>query len=251
MDKFSHNLIIVFIYLLFAHFGLSAQDKSVYGNVIDSLTNKGVASINLINTRSKEVVGTNEKGDYYIRAIKGDSIVISTFGYNRAGIKWDGKDRSPVIRVVQQAIMLQELLVLDKKYDQLKIDIKNFLDNPTDGNALRNEALKRMLNTNTSSPGIGISIDALWDAFSRDGKSKQKLADLGYNDVKQYYAELVYNKQVVTQITKLQDEDLDDFMKFCRPTQSFILSASDYELTFKVLKCLKEYRENKIFRKVR
>lgn len=251
MDKSLRSKIVFFLLCLTIGINSQAQDRSVYGRLVDSVSQKGVGSVNLINKRTGEVVASNDNGDFYIRAIKGDSLIITTFGYNRAGLKWDGLTRNPTIWVVQQAIMLQELLVLDKKYDQLKLDIKYFLDHPTDAKALRNETLKRMLNNNTSTPGIGISIDALWDMYSKEGRSKQKLADLTYNDVKKFYSELLYNKQIVRQVTKLGDEDIDDFMNFCKPTQDFILNANDYELTFKILKCLKEFRESRIYRKLR
>jgi hypothetical protein len=147
--------------------------------------------------------------------------------------------------------MLQELVVKDRKLSELHKEIKDFLANPNDSKAIRNEILKSMLNTNTSQPGIGISIDALYEMFSKEGKTNRKLADMQFQDAKSFYADLKYNKQVVAQVTHLQDEDLDDFMVFCRPTQDFILNATDYELTFKILKCLGDFRNTRIIRRLR
>jgi hypothetical protein len=130
-------------------------------------------------------------------------------------------------------------------------EIQDFLANPNDSKAIRNEILKSMLNTNTSQPGIGISIDALYDMFSKEGKVNRKLADMQFQDAKSFYADLKYNKQVVAQITHLQEEDLADFMVFCKPTQDFILNATDYELTFKILKCLGDFRNTRIIRRLR
>ncbi len=240
------------IFILF--FGLisEAQERSVFGKVLDLYSKKGISSINILNKRTGQIVATNEIGDFYMRAIKGDSILISSFGYNRIGIKWDGVNKEPEILAKQQAIMLEELLVKDKKYENLYKEIELFLNNPYDSKAIRNEILKSMINTHTSQPmSIGISIDALWDLFSKEGKSKRKVADLQVNDIKTFYADLRYNKQIVAQITHLPEDDLDDFMVFCKPTQDFILRATDYELTFKVLKCLGEFRNTRIYRRLR
>ncbi len=240
------------IFILF--FGLisEAQERSVFGKVLDLYSKKGISSINILNKRTGQIVATNEIGDFYMRAIKGDSILISSFGYNRIGIKWDGVNKEPEILAKQQAIMLEELLVKDKKYENLHKEIELFLNNPYDSKAIRNEILKSMINTHTSQPmSIGISIDALWDLFSKEGKSKRKVADLQVNDIKTFYADLRYNKQIVAQITHLPEDDLDDFMVFCKPTQDFILRATDYELTFKVLKCLGEFRNTRIYRRLR
>ncbi|MCP9748776.1 hypothetical protein [Lacihabitans sp. CS3-21] len=243
--------IFVFIYLFVFAFSGFSQEKSVYGKVIDSSTKKGISTLNVLNKRSNQVVATNDTGDFYIRAMAGDSIIITSFGYNRKGILWDGKERNPVFEVKLQPFMLQELVVKDKKLSDLHKEIQDFLANPNDSKAIRNEILKSMLNTNTSQPGIGISIDALYDMFSKEGKVNRKLADMQFQDAKSFYADLKYNKQVVAQITHLQEEDLADFMVFCKPTQDFILNATDYELTFKILKCLGDFRNTRIIRRLR
>lgn len=243
--------IFVFFYLFVLAFSGFSQEKSVYGKVIDSSTKKGISTLNVLNKSSNQIVATNETGDFYIRAIAGDSIIITSFGYNRKGILWDGKDRNPVFEVKLQPFMLQELVVKDKKLSDLHKEIQDFLANPNDSKAIRNEILKSMLNTNTSQPGIGISIDALYNMFSKEGKMNRKLADMQFQDAKSFYADLKYNKQVVAQVTHLQEEDLDDFMVFCKPTQEFILNATDYELTFKILKCLGDFRNTRIIRRLR
>jgi hypothetical protein len=239
------------IFLFLIAFSAFSQEKSVYGKVIDSSTKKGIASLNILNKRTNQVVATNDTGDFYIRALVGDSVLIASFGYNRKGILWDGKERNPVLEVRLQPIMLKELVVKDKKLSELHKEIQDFLANPNDSKAIRNEILKSMMNTNTSQPGIGISIDALYQMFSKEGKMNRKLADLQFQDAKNFYADLKYNKQTVTQITHLRDEDLDDFMAFCKPTQDFILNATDYELTFKILKCLGDFRNTRIIRRLR
>ncbi|MCP9763494.1 carboxypeptidase-like regulatory domain-containing protein [Lacihabitans soyangensis] len=243
--------LIFLSFLALLSFAAVSHERSVYGKVIDASTKKGISTLNILNKRSNQVVATNETGDFYIRAMVGDSIIITSFGYNRKGILWDGKDRNPVLEVKLQPFMLQELVVKDRKLSDLHKEIKDFLANPNDSKAIRNEILKSMLNTNTSQPGIGISIDALYEMFSKEGKMNRKLADMQFQDAKSFYADLKYNKQVVAQITHLQDEDLDDFMVFCKPTQDFILNATDYELTFKILKCLGDFRNTRIIRRLR
>ncbi|MCP9766646.1 hypothetical protein EGI22_01915 [Lacihabitans sp. LS3-19] len=246
-DSSFKTLVIILISVVSA----LSQEKSVYGKVIDNVTQKGINTLNILNIRTGQVVATNEKGDFYTRAAVGDSIIITSFGYERKGIKWDGINKNPVIAVKLQPFMLQELVVRDKKLSDIHKEIQDFLANPNDSKAIRNELLKSMLNTNTTQPGIGISIDALYQMFSKEGKMNRKLADMQFQDAKSFYADLKYNKQVVAQITHLGPEDLDDFMEFCKPTQDFILHATDYELTFKVLSCVGEFRNSRIIRRLR
>ncbi len=250
LNLFTHYF-KAFIIILISIISAFGQEKSIYGKVIDDVTKKGINTLNITNKRTGQVVGTNENGDFYTRALAGDSIIITSFGYQRKGIKWNGIDKNPVFEVKLQPFMLQELVVRDKKLSDIHKEIQDFLANPNDSKAIRNELLKSMLNSNTTQPGIGISIDALYQMFSKEGKMNRKLADMQFQDAKSFYADLKYNKQVVAQITSLGQEDLDDFMEFCKPSQDFILHATDYELTFKILNCVGEFRNSRIIRRIR
>lgn len=240
-----------FLCLFFLCNNLYAQEKSVYGKVTDPESNKGVANINILNKRSNQIVVTNDAGDFYMRAIPGDSILISSFGYNRAGIKWNGIEKNPVISAKLQPTMLQELVVTETKLTDLNREIKNFLANPRDPQSIRRSILRGIPNSNTSQPALGLSIDAIYMLFSKEGKSLQKLEVKKYEDIKSFYANLKYNKQTVAQITRLEEEDLDDFMNYCKLNQDFILNANDYELTFSILKCLGGFRKSRIIRSLR
>jgi hypothetical protein len=231
---------------LFFSWSIYAQERSIYGNVSDPFTNKGIGDISLINTRSGEKVNTNTKGDFYLRAQKGDSIIISTLGYKRKGLKFDGIQRHVSILTKQEAIVLQELIVTEKSTAELNKEIAAYLKDPQNAKTIRKEILSRTLNTNVSQPGIGISIDALYDLFSKEGKAYRKLADLQFEDTKQFYADLKYNKTLVRLITKLEEEDLNIFMKMCKPSQAFILAATDYDMTHKIFECLSEFRYRQI-----
>jgi hypothetical protein len=234
------------IFFLIISTQLWAQEKSVYGNVTDPNTQKGIDNLAIINTRTNQVVTTNAAGDFYIRAKAGDSVLIQSFAYNRKGIKWDGLNKNVKIFAKQEAIMLQDLVVIEKSTYELNKEILDFLSNPSDGKAIKNEILKSMLNTQTSQPGIGISIDALYEMFSKDGKERRKLADLQTADARRFYANLKYNPTLIARITQLEQDDLALFMRFCNPSEDFILRATDYELTKKILACLHDFRYRKI-----
>lgn len=248
MEKYWTKSLFAFIVSLLLSGVLYAQEKSVYGKVIDPQTQKGIANINILNKRNGQIVATNENGDFYLRALKGDSILISTFGYNRKGFLWDGIDKNPVIKEKLQPIMLRELVVEDKRWAELNRDINLLLANPYDSKTLKSKIWRNMLNSNTSQPGIGISIDGLYQMYSKEGKANRKLADLQFQDIKTFYADIKYNRQTVIQITKLPEEEVDAFMKYCKIPQDFILKATDYELTFRILKCLGGFRTSRIVR---
>jgi hypothetical protein len=240
-----------FIPLFFLSFGGWAQERSVYGRVVDSTRHEGINNLIIQNTRSGQLVNSNASGDFFIRAMAGDSIVIMDIGYGRVGCIYDGKNRYPVIETKTQPRMLREVVITEKRKKELQEEIDAFLLDPQSGGAIREEILGNLLSTETTQPGIGISIDALYDLWSKEGKLRRKVADLKYQDIKTFYAGLKYNRTLVIQIAKLEDEEVDDFMAYCKPTEDFILRANDYELTQKILQCLKDYRTTRIFRRTR
>ncbi|MCD8538869.1 MAG: hypothetical protein LRY55_03210 [Leadbetterella sp.] len=237
--------------MLFIVTAARAQERSVYGRVVDSTRHEGINGLIIQNTTSGQMVNTNKTGDFFIRAFPGDSIVVMDIGYERVGTTYDGNNRYPVIATKQQPIMLKEVVITDKRRQELQAEIDEFLKNPQSGGAIREEIMGRVLATEVTQPGIGISIDALYELWSKEGKLNRKVADLKYNDIKEFYVDLKYNRALVARVTRLEDHEIDDFMAYCRPNEDFILRANDYDLTSKILQCLKDYRTSRVFRKVR
>lgn len=221
----------------------SAQkERTVYGKVLDLESGKPINSASVINKRSRQRTISNEKGDFFIWAVAGDSILSTSVGFKDGGVKFDGTSK-PTITMKLDAIALAEVVITGKRFENMDAEIKAFLDNPYGSKEIRQEIMRNMLQTqNLSQPGIGISIDALYDMFSREGKSRQKVADLEMEDAKKFYSKLRYNKQLVSHLTKLEGEDLDTFMTFCPFTDDYILRATDYELTFEILTCFRRFK---------
>ena len=229
-----------------------AQERSVYGRIIDSTRHEGINGLIIQNKTSGQMVNSNKTGDFYIRGVAGDSLIVMDIGYERAGTIFDGQNRYPVIATKAQPIMLREVVITEKRWGELQNEINDFLNNPQNAGAIRKEILGNLVNSNTSAPGVlGISIDGLYELWSKQGKLNRKVADLKYNDIKEFYVGLKYNKKTILQITKLDDHEIDDFMTYCRPNEDFILRASDYELTNKILACLKDYRTSRVFRRTK
>ncbi|MDP5122035.1 MAG: carboxypeptidase-like regulatory domain-containing protein [Spirosomaceae bacterium] len=225
-------------------FGAIAQkERTVYGKVIDVENGKPINSVTVVNQRSKQRAVSNERGDFFIWAIAGDSIKTVAIGYVGEGIKYDGTSNKPTITMKIDAIALAEVVITEKRNENLQAEIAAFLKNPGGAKGMREEIMKNMIQTqNLSQPGIGISIDALYDMFSKQGKSRQKVAELEMLDAKKFYAELRYNKRWVNYLTKLEGDELDVFMKFCPMTDDYILRASDYDLTYEVFKCFRQFK---------
>jgi Na+-transporting methylmalonyl-CoA/oxaloacetate decarboxylase gamma subunit len=231
---------VLFLFLSFSTF---AQKSYVLGKAIDKTTKKPIPSATVVNKNTKQITKTGDNGNFLVRASKGDSIKISSVGYKNAGIEFDGVNLEPILEMKQEAIMLQEVVVRDKRTEQIKKQIDELLSAPEATTKLKWKDISNLINTNTSTPGaIGISIDGLYELFSKEGKSRRKLAAMKQEDLRKLLVEYRYNADYISFVTKLKGQELKNFMKFCNLPDNFVLTANDYDLTFEVYRCLEEFQ---------
>lgn len=220
-----------------------AQKSYVLGKAIDKVTGKPVPSATVVNKDTRQVTKTSDNGNFLVRASKGDSIKITSVGYKAVGIAWDGVNLEPVIEMRQDAIALKEVVVRDKRSEQVKQQIEELMGSPEASTKLKWKDISNLINTNTSTPGtIGISIDGLYELFSKEGKSRRKLAAMKQEDLKKLLVEYRYNSEYISFVTKLKGQELKNFMKFCNLPDNFVLTANDYDLTLEVFRCLDEFK---------
>jgi len=224
-------------------FSTFAQKSYVLGRAVDKATGKPVPSATVVNKDTRQITKTSDNGNFLVRASKGDSIKITSVGYKAVGIAWDGVNLEPVIEMRQDAIALKEVVVRDKRMEQVKLQIEELMGSPEASTKLKWKDISNLINTNTSTPGtIGISIDGLYELFSKEGKSRRKLAAMKQEDLKKLLVEYRYNSEYISFVTKLKGQELKNFMKFCNLPDNFVLTANDYDLTFEVYRCLDEFK---------
>lgn len=77
-------------------------------------------------------------------------------------------------------------------------------------------------------------VSMLYDKFSRRAKTERKLAQrMAYNQT--------YSREWVAKITNLKDQQLTDFMIYCRPPTAMVLEGMEYDLVVYVRECLKNF----------
>lgn len=226
---------------------LAQKEWSVFGKVINHKSKSPSGGITITNKRTKSIVVTNNKGDFYIRAADGDSLIATGIGFGKLGIKWQLGMKNIRIELEQQAIALAEVVVTDKKSETLEKEIRKFLEETPNAASMKKDIQGNIISTaplSSGRGGMGISIDALYDLWSKEGKANRKAAELEYQDIKQYYISLRYNKRKVGDLTELKGRELDDFMAYCKLSDDFVLHASDYDLIYEIYKCRRTFRRS-------
>lgn len=249
MDKLNslignNRITYIFCFLLLASINVFAQQTYVLGRAVDKLTKKEVPSATVVNKNTKQITRTGENGNFLVKASKGDSIKISSVGYKSVGIAWDGITTEPIIEMQQDAILLPEVTIKDRRLEIIRKQIDELLAAPEASTKMKWKDISNLINTNTTLPngGIGISIDGLYQLFSKEGKTRRKLEAMKQEDLRKLLVEYRYNPEYVSFVTKLKGQDLKNFMKHCNLPDAFILTANDYDLTYEVFRCLEEYK---------
>jgi broad-specificity NMP kinase len=89
-------------------------------------------------------------------------------------------------------------------------------------------------------------LTAMYEAWSKEGEDMRKFEDFLHYAEQQKAIDKRYNKKIVKQITDIDEEDLDEFIMFCKMDRMFILTAQEYDLAEEIKKCGDKFKEKKI-----
>ena len=227
----------VFILLLGCSVKVFAQEKNVDGIVFDKDTKERIAIVNILNVNTGHSVYDNLKGEFSIDAHVGDVLIFSKQYYFPDTVKMVNYD-SQAIYLKRSSIQLQQVDIKSKSLTPEQ----QLLATKRDYNKIYGAGLN---NTNflSVSPGdgAGISIDAIYDAFSRSGRNAKHLREEIQNDYYQNVIDYRYNRTLVNRITGLTDGQLTIFMQRYRPGYWFAANASDYDFVSYIKANYKRY----------
>jgi len=223
----------------FAQEKAAPQEKAIAGIVFDRDSKDRIAKINVQNLGSGLSVYNNLNGVFTIDAEPGDVIIFSRQDYISDTIKV--QNHIPIAVYMSRAsIQLKEVTINDtamtpekrlaatrREYSKIygSLAYNDFLSTPSSG-------------------GAGLSIDALWNAFSREGRNAAKLRKIIDADYRQNVIDFRFNKTLVGKVTGLKDKKLVDFMQKYRPGYYFVLNATDYEFITSIKANYRRYLRN-------
>ncbi len=200
-----------------------AQEKIIEGIVFDKDTRYRLSRVKITNLNTLKSSYNSTKGEFNLSVKNRDLLVFSLQGYRNDTVKIVSQN-TLVVYLQRLAIPLREVIVIDtalspqQKYEETK---KQF-------NRIYRGNNKDLLSTGPG--GVGLSIDAIWSSFSKEGKNARKLAEIMERDFQNAVIDMRFNKTLVVKNTGLKGEKLIAFMNVYRPSYAFMAKASEYEL---------------------
>jgi hypothetical protein len=227
----------LFALFFFTSFGVFAQEKSLDGIVFDKNSKERIAQVNLLNTATGKSVYNNLKAEFVINAHIGDKLIFTKLNYK--------PDTITVQNYTSLAVYIQPLSIQLKEvtiHDSLATPEQRLLATKRDyPNIYGSIANTDLLSIGADGAGVGLSIDGLYNMFSRSGRNAAHLRENIQEDYYQNVIDYRFNKTLVGHITGLKDAQLADFMQKYRPGYYTVTTATDYEFISYIKANLRRY----------
>ncbi len=230
--------IVVFILAFGCRMLVQAQTKPIQGIVIDRETKQRLAKVYIYNTRSGDGLYNNTKGEFSTFAVPGDTLVAALNGYGVDTLIFKGQPAA-YFQLKSLGIRLRDVLIQQKRLtpqEQYEKTTKAFRYATIKGSS------KDLLNLSTG--GVGLGIDAIYNLLSRQGKNARHLQQILEKDYREDLIDYRFNATLVSQILRIKDPELKDFMQQYRPTYQFVLNADDYAFNLFIRNAYKNYKLN-------
>ena len=247
------KILLLFFFLPVSSIYAQKSDShiTVLGNLYNAKTFEPVEFAHVINTRNYNATISDSLGNFKIRIRKTDTLMITSIGYETKKISYARKQQN----IIFESIPMEEKLYKIKRvevtpwgtYRELK---NRFLSldtvNPRkDVHPLIWRDLPRKPDSIINKePDLTSPISLIYYMLSPEGKSIRKLKELEKIKTKNDKIRPKYNRDIVSEITGLEDKALERFMKFCNFTDSYLLNTKKYKILKRVKDMYQTYEDS-------
>ena len=242
----------VVVLILFACKGFSQQDFNAV--VENETTGLPMSSVHVLNLT--QVIGsiTDQKGVFQIKAQTNDTLYFSYLGFKPLKIAVTNdmlKFGNFKFVMTELAFALEEIEVRPYQLTgYLDIDVKN-----APINTARRYSISGLPNLgyesggNRSSNGLSKAlgnlfnpVDFLNNMFGKNAKQMRKLKLMREDDEIKNLLVSKFDRQVLIQLLGIKRVDIDDILRNCNYSDTFMEEANDLQILEAMSKCYEEYR---------
>ena len=237
------KLILLFLLYTVAVTSFGQERILFRGKVVDFVTYQPLSNTCIHNISSGLMTFSNPSGDFAMLIKKTDTLAISRVGYDMEMFTindtlYNTKQRI-TFRLIMRSIMLREVTIyamkpypmfiqdLVKTGTQRKIEVPGMEISMEEKTKAKNE--KDAGNLLRGTP-LAHPITYLYERFSHKGKMNRMYASLMENQQEVMRLSQKYNPEIVTRITRLQGEQLEDFMLYCSFTYYTLITSTDLQI---------------------
>ncbi|WP_307382959.1 carboxypeptidase-like regulatory domain-containing protein [Chitinophaga terrae (ex Kim and Jung 2007)] len=230
-------LLRIIIFILLAVTSLSVNAQSKLTGTVRSEDSIPLNNITILNKENGQSVASNDDGTFSLSAQKGDTVLFKALGYTPL-LYIVKKERTDItIWLKRSPIELNTINII--KYNYHKDSLK-FREEYAREFAFRrprwNEVVPMM------GLGFTVNINQLYKAVSfKKNKRKEKFKKILIAKEKENSVQRVFTPELVTKLTGLQGDSLNQFMIKYEPTYEFIKDASTYDVWLYITQNYKQF----------
>lgn len=219
--------------LISAYVSTEAQ-VTVKGTVYDSTTFEKLNPVSIENLRTHQGSFSNDKGEFSIEAALGDYLIFTHVGYNRRVI---------LLKVSDQVNDLKVYMTI--KTTSLKpVTIKRGPTEYQKDSANRADIYKSVFDYEQQK-SLGSPITTVYQKFSKKYKNLRKFQEQIVDNEKQKFIDTRYTPELVSTLTKLQDDELASFMNEYPMDYDYARVATELELKMWIKYNFQDYLKKK------
>lgn len=224
-----------------------SRAQAIQGTVYD-ITQKNTLPFVTVFTTSGKGTLTDSSGNYNIPVQAGDSIWFSYLGKStpKYAVNTIPNPAAFDVSVLVSAIELPGITLRKSNYHldslQNRKDYEKIFNYRKPG--VRITALDP--SGGSIGPGVGVDINELINVFRfRRNKNMKFLQGWLLKEEQEAYVDYRFNRGFIRKLTNINEDDLDEMMKYCRPDYEVVALMNDAELGMYILDCYKDYKEKK------
>ena len=245
------NSWLFFILIIFSQL-FYAQER-VVGVIENDADSKPISNVHVINLNSVVGTITNKEGVFEIDANVNDTLFFSYLGFKSIKVRVTNdliRFKNTKIKLTELAYALEEIIVTPYKLTgYLEIDAKNVpISNsyrysipglPTKGY----EAGSR--NPGAISKVFGAifnPVDFLYNLFGKKPKQLKKLQLMKDDFRIRELLNTKFDRETLVELLQIQKFDLDEILRNCSYSESFIVGANDLQILEAISQCYEEFK---------
>lgn len=251
MPKRFFSLFLFFITCLFTHAEAQQQNEQplLKGRLVDAESAMPIPFAHITNLNKGLRTVSDSSGLFTLPAQAGDSLQVSSvsYGQKKIVVPEDAGGKRLRIELSPNVYELDEVVVRQFPSEQefarrlLSADVPK--EEGPDMRLPENMPFAgKSSNNGVPTMGFGGAISGIAGKFSKKERGRAFAAEMQVKDSRKAVIHTKYNREIVKDITGLEDEDqLDAFMQYCVLAENFLYEASEYEVHKAVLGCFGDF----------
>lgn len=214
--------------------GVNAQPSDFLwkGWILDRVLVSPLTDVHVLNKTRNVVTISGKNGAFSLYGSVGDSIIISSVGYEPLRVVIPDTTSQSVFLLESKTYLLEGAVIFPDTMQLTGIE----------------RALRNTEGNYSMRPGwgagvvVGGPISFLYNAFSKEGKQLRTYHAKVTGEDEDLMIGEKFNGDIVTKITQLEGEELIRFMVWCGFTRKYLLTANDGQIEKQIVNKWMQYR---------